>query len=57
MNVRLRRREARRELHAVKYMEARLLGVKPEILAECVAKTRNNIHRLQININDMRKRK
>ena len=55
MNIRLRRREARRALHAAKFIEARPLGVKPETLKMLTAKTRDNIHYLQIEINVIRR--
>jgi hypothetical protein len=51
LNVRQRRRKAQRELHTQKFMTARLLGVAAENLVMLTAKTRINIHYLQVMIN------
>ena len=48
LNPRQRRRKAQHELHAAKIVHARLLGFN---VSDLTAKTRANIHKLQVLIN------
>lgn len=52
-NHRLRRREARRQLHSARLIEARLLGVPTDVLDSYKERTRANIHNLQVAINKL----